>query len=429
MNELRAINIFLSLREFGKNNLNLPNKYPLYGTRGPDLKVTWERESVKEGQKEIEKMKYMLVAGEASGDLHASRLMREIKNLDPEASFRFLGGDLMAKEAGRRPVLHYSKMNVMGFSQVLRKLPRLMRNLQIAEEVLKEFMPDRLLLIDYPSFNLRLAAKAHTLGIRTDYYIPPKVWAWKEWRVSTMKKYVSNVFCIFPFEVGFYARHGVKGIYVGNPSVEEIDHDLGHLPPLKHFTSRQGLQEGKPIIALLPGSRESEIRNNLPLMVEAARKYPEFQYVVAAAPSIGEKLYREVAQEQGLQLVFGATTALLKYSKAALVTSGTATLETALVGTPQVVLYRGNGSKLTHTIMSRVLSVRFVSLPNLILSNSIVPELLLHECTIPAICRELSPLLQPSPRRDWQLQGYKSLRRKLGTTAAARLAAEGIVEK
>lgn len=373
-------------------------------------------------------MKYMLVAGEASGDLHASRLMKEIKELDSEASFRFLGGDLMAKEAGRRPVLHYSKMNVMGFSQVLKRLPRLLGNLRLAEDVLKDYRPDRLILIDYPTFNLRLAAKAHELGIRTDYYIPPKVWAWKEWRVASIRKYIDNVYCIFPFETAFYEHHGVKARYVGNPSVAEIDHDLGHIPPLKHFISRQGLESEKPIIALLPGSRESEIRNNLPLMVEAARKYPDFQYVVAAAPSIGEKLYREVAQEQGLQLVFGATTTLLKYSKAALVTSGTATLETALTATPQVVLYRGNGSRLTHSIMSRVLSVRFVSLPNLILSNSIVPELLLHECTVPAICRELSPLLQPSPRRDWQIQGYKSLRRKLGTTDAARVAAEQITE-
>ena len=374
-------------------------------------------------------MKYMLVAGEASGDLHASNLISSIRRLDPEAEFRFFGGDLMAKAARCRPDVHYDQMNVMGFSEVLRKLPRLLRNLRAAKRLVKEFRPDVLILVDYPSFNLKLAKYAHKLGVKVDYFISPKVWAWKEYRVKKIKKWVDNLFSILPFEVPFYQRHGYTVKYVGNPSVQEIDYALGHLPPRKHFVERQDIADPeKPIIALLPGSRKSEIRNNLPLMVEAARRFPDFQYVVAAAPAIPEKFYREIAQDPGLQLVFGATPTLLKYSQAALVTSGTATLETALIGTPQVVCYRGNGSRFTYRIMEKLLKVRYVSLPNLIVGNNIVPELLLHLCTPDTIARELAPLLQNSPKREWQVTGYKTMRRRLGNSVASDYAAEIITD-
>ncbi len=374
-------------------------------------------------------MKYMLIAGEASGDLHASRLIKSISARDTEAVFRFFGGDLMAKEARCNPDVHYCEMNVMGFSEVFKKLPQLWKNLRKARALLAEFRPDVLILVDYPSFNLKLAEYAHKLGIRVDYFISPKVWAWKEWRVKKIKKYVDNMYSILPFEVGFYQRHGYKIHYVGNPSVEEMDYDLAHLPPRKHFLERQGLgEETRPLIALLPGSRRAEIRNNLPLMIAAAKQFDGFRYVVAAAPSIPEKFYREVAQDPGLPVVFGCTTTLLKYSVAALVTSGTATLETALVGTPQVVCYRGNGRKLTYRIMEKLLKVKYVSLPNLIAGNSIVPELLLHQCMPESITRELSPLLQASPRRDWQIQGYRNMRRRLGNSVATDYAAELIVD-
>lgn len=369
-------------------------------------------------------MKYMLIAGEASGDLHAASLIAALRDLDPEARFAFFGGDLMEKAAGKKPVLHYSKMNVMGFSEVVRNLPTIIDNYRLAVALLEKFRPDLLILVDYPSFNLRLAKKAHTLGIRADWYISPKVWAWKEWRVRSMRKYISRLYCILPFEIPFFKAHDFRrAFYVGNPSVEEIDDRLRHLPPERYFRERQGLTDPRPIIALLPGSRFSEIRANLPLMIEAAKRYKEFQYVVAAAPSVPEKLYREIAQDPGLPMVFGAAIPLLKYAVAALVTSGTATLETALVGTPQVVCYRGNGSALTYDLMSRLLKVRYVSLPNLIMDNSIVPELLLNRCTPDSISRELSPLLQPSPRRDWQVQGYRNMRRRLGTNNAASTAA------
>lgn len=373
-------------------------------------------------------MKYMLIAGEASGDLHASRLIKEIRNLDPDAEFCFFGGSLMAKAAGKEPALNYSEMNVMGFSEVFKKLPTILSNYKKAVELLDSFRPDTLILVDYPSFNLRLARAAKKRKIRVDYYISPKVWAWKTGRIKKIRKYVDFVYSILPFEPAFYKRYGFDRIeYVGNPSVEEMDFAMGHLPPKRHFLERNGLDDSRPLIALLPGSRKSEIRNNLPIMMEAVKKYPEFQCVVAAAPSIPEKFYREIAGDMGLTVVFDSTPILLKYSMAALVTSGTATLETAIIGTPQVVCYRSNGSKLTYKIMKRLLKVRYVSLPNLINNNNVVPELLLHECTPKAISRELSPLLQPSPGRNWQLQGYKLMCNKLGTSVAPRCAAEMIV--
>ncbi len=374
-------------------------------------------------------MKYMLIAGEASGDLHASNLISSLRKLDPEADFRFFGGDLMAKVARRNPEIHYEHMNVMGFSEVIRRLPKLLHNLKVAKKLIKEFRPDVLILVDYPSFNLKLAKYAHKLGIKVDYFISPKVWAWKEYRVKSIKKYVDNLYSILPFEVGFYKKHGYNVTYVGNPSVQEMDYALGHLPPRRHFVERQGIADGeKPIIALLPGSRHSEIRNNLPIMIAAAKRFPDYQYIVGAAPAIPEKFYREVAQDPGLQVVFGATPTLLKYSRAALVTSGTATLETALIGTPQVVCYRGNGSKLTYNIMEKILKVKYISLPNLIVGNSVVPELLLNQCNPNTVARELSPLLQASPRREWQVSGYKNMRRRLGNSVASDYTAELITD-
>ncbi|MDE6083172.1 MAG: lipid-A-disaccharide synthase [Muribaculaceae bacterium] len=372
-------------------------------------------------------MKYMIVAGEASGDLHASQVIQRLRELDKEAEFRFFGGDLMARVARKNPDVHYSELNVMGFSSVIRRLPKIMRHLRHAVSILKDFRPDVLLLVDYPGFNMRLARIASKMGIRVDYYISPKVWAWKEYRVRSIRRYVNHLYTILPFETPFYRERGFEVEYVGNPSVAEIDYALGHLPPKKHFVERQGISDERPIIALLPGSRISEIRSNLPVMIEAARRYPEYQYVVAAAPSVSEKFYRQIAQDQGLPLVFGSTHTLLKYSRAALVTSGTATLETALIGTPQIVCYRSNGSRLTYNIMKRLLKVKYVALPNLIVGNGIVPELLLHQCTPERIRCELTSILENSPQRAWQLGGYKNMRRRLGTSNAANTVAEKII--
>lgn len=370
----------------------------------------------------------MLIAGEASGDLHAAGLIKAIKKQDPDAQFRFFGGDLMEKEANLPPDLHYNKMNVMGFSEVIRKLPVILRNFRQARQLIRTYRPDALILVDYPGFNLKMAKYAHRLDIPVHYFISPKVWAWKEFRVKDIKKYVDHMYSILPFEVAFYKKHGYDITYVGNPSVQEIAYSIGHIPPKKHFMERQGIEDDRPIIALLPGSRHGEIRNNLPLMIAAAKKFPDFQYIVGAAPSVPEKFYREIAQDPGLKVVFGSTHTLLKYSQAAIVTSGTATLETALIGTPQIVVYRANGVKLSYKIMEKILKVKYVSLPNLIVGNNIVPELLVHNCTVENISRELGPLLQPSPKRDWQIAGYRTMNRKLGNYVASEYTAELIVD-
>lgn len=370
-------------------------------------------------------MKYVLIAGEASGDMHASRLMEALKAQDPSAEFRYFGGERMAAVSGVRPTVHCSEMNVMGFGAVVRSLPRILSQLRRARRLISEYRPDRLILVDYPSFNLRLARYAAKLGVRVDYYISPKLWAWKEWRVSTVRRCVNRLCCILPFEPDFYRRHGYEGArYVGNPSVDEINRFLGHISPLRHFMERSGIRDERPLIALLPGSRYSEIAANLPVMIAAAKRFGEFQYVVAAAPDIPEKFYRETAQDPGLRLVFDDTLTLLKYSRAALVVSGTATLETALIGTPQVVCYRANGRKWTYDVMSRILKVKYVSLPNLITGSRIVPEMLLHRCTVEGVSRELMALLQNSPQREWQLKGYKMMRARLGTESAPEMAAE-----
>lgn len=369
-------------------------------------------------------MKYMVVAGEASGDLHASELISSIRKIDKESKFCFLGGDLMAKAANTQPYIHYNEMNVMGFSEVLRKLPILLKHLKLAKQLLDDFRPDALILVDYPSFNLKLAKKAKQSGIPVHYFISPKIWAWKEYRIKQIKKYVDAMYSILPFEVQYYKKHNYKVTYVGNPSVQEIDYALGHMPPIKHFFERQGITDERRIIALLPGSRKGEIRNNLPLMIEAAKKFPDYQYIVAAAPTIPLRFYRQIAQDPGLNVVFGCTPILVKHSVAALVTSGTATLETALLGTPQVVCYRSNGKRIAYKIMEKLLKVKYVSLPNLIVSNEIVPELLVHKCTVESISRNLSPLLVASPQRDWQISGYRTMRRKLGTHIATDYTAE-----
>ncbi len=375
-------------------------------------------------------MKYFVVAGEASGELHAAGLIKEIQQADKEAEFSFVGGDLMTAAAGCEPLIHYRDMNVMGFSEVIRNAPRLLSQLRKVKRMITDYSPDALVLVDYPGFNLKLARHAHRHGIATHYFISPKIWAWKEYRIRAIRRDVDYMYSILPFEVDYYSRrHGYNVDYVGNPSVAEMDRIMTRIPPVNHFLSRQGIEDIRPIIALLPGSRRGEVRNNLPLMVRAAKRFPDFQYIVGAAPSIPLSFYREVAQDPGLKVAFGVSNVLVKESRAALVTSGTATLETALLGVPQVVCYRANGSKLSYKIMSHLLKVRYVSLPNLVADKGVVPELLVHQCTTDSIAHELEPLLYHSPERDAQLAGYKLIRKRLGTEIAVANAARLIVER
>ncbi len=366
----------------------------------------------------------MLCAGEASGDLHASELIRAIRALDPKARFCFLGGDLMAKASGTVPAVHYRDMAYMGFGQVVRHLPDVTKNLDVARKLLGRVHPDVFIPVDYPSFNLRIAERAAELGIPVYYYISPKVWAWKEHRVAAIRRLCRRVLSILPFEVKFYRSHGMDIDYVGNPSVEEIDRRLKSVPTLEEFCHDHGLPV-RPIIALVPGSRRSEISSNLPVMLEPARVLStKYQAVIGGAPAIEPEFYAGLTDAP---VVYDCTTPLMAVSTLALVTSGTATLECALVGTPQVVCYRHSASRLMYAMMSRVLKIPYVSLPNLIADSEVVPELLLHKCTPLEIVRHMVPLLPGHRRHPIQQAGYKEIRRRLGTQHAAERAAEIIV--
>ena len=370
-------------------------------------------------------MKYFLIAGEASGDLHASHLIDAIKRHDSAAEFMFLGGDLMSRAAGREPVVDYRRMAYMGFSAVLRNLGTIRRNLAEARRALAEFRPDCLILIDYPSFNLKVAKTAKKLGIKTYYYISPKVWAWKEFRVRAIKRLIDRMFVIFPFEVDFYRdRHDYNVTYVGNPSVEEIDNALAHADSRADFLKRYKLRDRR-LIAIMPGSRRGEIRANLAVMTAAARRFPQYIGVIAGAPGIDDEFYASLTD---LTVVRNDTFNLLAHSYAAMVTSGTATLETALSRVPQVACYRANGSRLSYEIMKRLLKVDFVTLPNLIAGHRVIDERLLHECTPDTIFDSLVAILPDGEPRKKMLEGYEEIRRKLGTGNAADTTARAIVD-
>jgi len=374
-------------------------------------------------------MRYFISAGEASGDLHASQLIRALRERDKNARFTFLGGDMMAAESGTAPLTHYRDMAYMGFTQVILHSRELLAILRKARRALRDTRPDALILVDYPSFNLKLAAEAHRLGIPVYYYISPKVWAWKEGRVRRMRRYVRRILSILPFETEYYRRrHNLDITYVGNPSVEEVDERISRIkaddPDGSLFISRHGL-ERRPILALVPGSRRSEILRNLPVMLGAAAQFEGMQPVIAAAPGIGPEIYRQIAD--GVPVIAGATFELVFRATGAFVTSGTATLEAALTATPQAVCYRANGSRLTYNIMKRILRVRHVSLPNLITDADTVPEMLLHNCTPDAVAAALRNVLPGAPGYPVQQRGYDTMRRRLGTGHAAVNAATYII--
>lgn len=364
-------------------------------------------------------MRYFLSAGEASGDVHASHLIAAIKRHDKEAEFEFLGGDLMASAAGKEPVIHYRHMAYMGFSEVLRHLREILGNFGTAKRALTRFNPDALVLVDYPSFNLKLAEYARKHNIAVYYFIVPKVWAWKEWRVKALRRNVKKLLSILPFEVAYFRRHNVDVEYVGNPSVEEVDSRLSRMEPLTVFRTRHNLDD-RPILAIVPGSRKGEIRNNLPVMEGVARLHPELQAMVAAAPGIDANFYSDYTS---LPVINSSTLELMHAAEVALVTSGTATLECALAGTPQVACYRANGKKLSYSIMRRVIKLDYVTLPNLIADKKVIPEMLVHQCTVENVNAELEKILPGKEGRAQQLHGYEIVREKLGTEHAADNAA------
>ncbi|MEZ7695669.1 lipid-A-disaccharide synthase [Prevotella jejuni] len=375
-------------------------------------------------------MKYYLIVGEASGDLHASRLMQSLIQYDPEAEFRFFGGDLMAKVGGTR-VKHYRELAYMGFIPVLLHLPTIFKNMKMCKEDIMRWKPDAVILVDYPGFNLSIAkfVKKNT-SIPVYYYISPKIWAWKEWRIKAIKRDVKEMFSILPFEVAFYEKkHHYKIHYVGNPTAEEVDNFLHVYSESKdEFCQRNGLSS-KPIIAILAGSRKQEIKDNLPSMLEAARHFEDYQMVVAAAPSITESYYKRFLENSEAKMVKTQTYELLAHATVALVTSGTATLETALLNVPQVVCYETPVPKLIRFAFKHIIKVRFISLVNLIADKEIVQELLADRFSIRNIANELYRILPGQPSRERMLADYQLVRERLGNEVAPDNAARIMVEK
>lgn len=370
-------------------------------------------------------MKYYLIAGEASGDLHASNLMKALKREDPDAEFRYFGGDLMAA-CGGTLVKHYRDMAYMGFIPVLMNLDKVLANMRLCKQDIAAWRPDVVILVDYPGFNLKIAKYVKThLNIPVYYYISPKIWAWKEWRVKSIRRYVDRLYSILPFEVDFYARHHYAVEYVGNPTVDELAARPQADETFDDFVTECGL-ERKPIIALLAGSRVSEIKDNLPMMIEAAEAYPEYQLVVAGAPGIAPELYAPYVQGHRVKVVQGKTYRLLQQSRAALVTSGTATLETALLRVPQVVCYWVGGGKLFYKTFEKILRVPYVSLVNLIADAPVVCELLGYRATVENLRRELASLFDEE-NRERMLAGYDLVARRLGAPGAPEQAARFMV--
>ena len=370
-------------------------------------------------------MKYYLIVGEASGDLHASNLMRALQHEDPQAEFRFFGGDLM-KAVGGTCVKHYRELAYMGFIPVLLHLRTIFRNMDFCKKDVEAWQPDVLILVDYPGFNLKIAEyiKRHT-QIPVYYYISPKIWAWKEYRIKNIKRDVDELFSILPFEVDFFKKHQYPIHYVGNPCVDAVDdfRKKGQ-ETFSEFVTANGLED-KPIIALLAGSRRQEIKDNLTRMIEAARSFPQYQFVVAGAPGIEPDFYKRYI-DSSTKIVFGQTYRLLQQAEAALVTSGTATLETALFRVPQVVCYYISAGKLVSFLRRHILKVKYISLVNLIADREVVTELVADGMTVSNIKNELAKIISGGNGRSRMLSEYDRLIGILGEPGASERTAAQI---
>ena len=370
-------------------------------------------------------MKYFIIAGEASGDLHASHLMHELKKWDNEASFAFFGGDLMVAEGGTL-LKHYREMAFMGLVPVILNLHKIKRNFTLAEQKLLEFNPDVLILVDYPGFNLRMAEFAKANGIKVFYYISPKIWAWKKRRVHKIKRFIDELFTIFPFESEFYRKYDYKVRYVGNPTIDELSRRPNQQQTFDEFVQKNGLLQ-KPIIALLAGSRKQEIERILPVLSAVSLQYPEYQFIIAGAPSQDLTLYDKVLGGIKIPVVFNETYDLLKQSTAALVASGTATLETAFLNIPQVVCYKVELGIVGVFFKKYVVKIPFISLVNLIGGREIVKELFQFDCTVEKVSFELDKILNNNVYREAMLSGYSEVMEKLGGPGCAEKAAELMV--
>ena len=365
-------------------------------------------------------MKYYLIVGEASGDLHASRLVRSLKKVDEFAEFRFFGGDLMAAEGGTR-VKHYKELAYMGFVPVLLHLGTIFSNMKMCKDDIVKWKPDVVILVDYPGFNLNIAKflKKKT-NIPAYYYISPKIWAWKEWRIRSIRRDIAEMFSILPFEVPFYEKkHHYPIHYVGNPTAQEVNEfRAGYQQPFEEFCTENQLDIHRPILALLAGSRLQEIKDNLPAMIEVAERFEDFQMVLAGAPSIEDKYYEQFVKGTPVKMVRNKTYQLLSHSTAALVTSGTATLETALFNVPQVVCYETPLPRLVRFAFDHIMSCKYISLVNLIADKEVVQEMFADRFKVDAIADQLYQLLPGKEGRERMLAEYQVVRERLGNQMA-----------
>lgn len=373
-------------------------------------------------------MKYFLIAGEASGDLHASNLMAALKEKDPEADFRFFGGDLM-QAVGGTLVKHYREMAFMGFIPVLLNLRTILNNMKTCQEDIRKYQPDVVILIDYPGFNLKIAKFVKTvLHLPVYYYISPKIWAWKQYRIKDFRRYVDRMFCILPFETEFFRKLDYSVDYVGNPSVDSVaqyKEKQANRPDT--FMADEGLPD-KPILALLAGSRRQEIKDNLPTMLEVAAAYPDYQPVIAGAPGLEPEYYKQYIGNHPAKIIFGKTYDLLQHSRAALVTSGTATLETSLFRVPQVVCYYVVAGPLASFIFRNFFHTKYISLVNLIAGREVVQELFGVRFSYQQIHDELGKILHDTAYRQQMLDGYDEIIQMLGKPGASQRTAELIYQ-
>lgn len=371
-------------------------------------------------------MKYYLIAGEASGDLHGSNLMKELKELDPEASFRFWGGDLMAAQGGE-PVKHIRELAFMGFKEVLLNLRTILKNIRHCKEDIANWQPDVLVLIDYPGFNLRIAKWAKEQNIRTFYYISPQIWAWKKSRVHSISQNTDRVYVILPFEKDFYAQYGYEVDFTGHPLIDVVEDSLSGKRDREGFLRENNLPD-KEIVAIVPGSRKQEISKKLPVMLAASRNFPDQQFIIAGAPAIDDDYYHQFTQAYpNVSYLSGKTYQILAHAKAAMVTSGTATLETALFGVPEVVCYRAG--HLSYHIAKRIIDIDYISLVNVIMNREVVRELIQYELTPKKLTEELDKLLNDTEYRQKIKNDYSELRENLGGGGASALAARLMHER
>ena len=378
-------------------------------------------------------MKYYIIAGEASGDLHGSNLMKGIYAEDPQADIRFWGGDLMAGAAGHEPVRHYKEGAVMGFVEVLAKAGKLLKNVKFCKEDIKAWNPDVVILIDYPGFNFKIAEFAHKAGFKVFYYIAPKVWASREGRIKKLRNYVDKLFIVFPFEKAYFDARGIEYIYKGNPLVDAVDGSPAMNQSRDEFLTENGLNDG-PFIAMLAGSRKGEISTMMPVLTEFAAKmhalpqYKDYQFIVAGAPSRTMDDYQKWLTPENssyVKILFGKTQPIIRHAEAAVVNSGTASLETALFGTPQVVGYIAN--PITFWLAKKIVKIRYISLGNLIVDRLAFKEFLQDDCNPDALVTEIRDLIENQERRMAMISEYAEIRSLLGGTGASSAVAEAMI--